>query len=105
MNLIFNSDIVNLLLNTFFFFFFFLFLFCSLECFNYEWVVVVWNSTSCLGPNEIRSFVFLVLFKDGRCRVSPRFNLFVSDVNQRMKDVAWVQDFLARPLLTSSASC
>ena len=66
---------------------------------------MVWNSTSCLGPNEIRSFVFLVLFKDERCRVSPRFNLFVSDVNQGMKDVAWVQDFLAWPLLTSSASC
>ena len=25
---------------------------------------------------------FLVLFKGGRCRVRPRFRLFVSDVNQ-----------------------
>ena len=25
---------------------------------------------------------FLVLFKGGGCRVSPRFHLFVSDVNQ-----------------------
>ena len=105
MNLIFNSDIVNLLLNTFSFFFFFFFFFGSLECFYYEWVVVVWNSKSCLGPNEIRSFVFLVLFKNGGCRVSPRFNIFVSDVNQGIKDVAWVQDFLAWPVLTSSASC
>ena len=27
-------------------------------------------------------FVFLVLFKDEGCRVSSRFHLFVSDVNQ-----------------------
>ena len=25
---------------------------------------------------------FLVLFKGGRCRVSQRFHLFISDVNQ-----------------------
>ena len=32
---------------------------------------------------EIASFVFLVLFKDvGGRRVSPRFHLFISDINQ-----------------------
>ena len=32
---------------------------------------------------EIASFVFLVLFKDvGGRRVSPRFYLFISDINQ-----------------------
>ena len=37
---------------------------------------------SCLGHAEITSFEFLVLFKDKGCKESPRFNLFVSDVNQ-----------------------
>ena len=46
------------------------------------WVVVACSKKSCLGPAEIASFVFLVLFKDGKRRVSPRFPLFVSDVNQ-----------------------
>ena len=32
----------------------------------------------CLGPAEITSF----LFKDGGPSFSPRFHLFVSDVNQ-----------------------
>ena len=54
--------------------------------------VVVWSS---LGPSEITSFVFLVLFKDGGFRVSPRCHLFVSNVNQGIKDVRWVQYFLA----------
>ena len=44
---------------------------------------------------EITSFVFLVLFKDGGCRVSPRFHFFVSDVNQGNQEAGWVQDFLA----------
>ena len=30
---------------------------------------------------------FLVLFEGGGCRVSPRFHLFVSDVNQENKEV------------------
>ena len=38
---------------------------------------------------------FLVLFKGGDCRVSPRFHLFVSDVNQGNGGAGWVQDFLA----------
>ena len=29
--------------------------------------------------------------------MSPRFYLFVSDVNQGNKGVGWIQDFLARP--------
>ena len=44
--------------------------------------VVAWSRKSYLGPDEITSFVCLVLFKDGGRRVSPRINFFVSDVNQ-----------------------
>ena len=57
-------------------------------------MVLVWSRKSCLGPAEIASFVFLVLFKDGEHKVSPRFHIFVSDVNQGNKEVGWVQDFL-----------
>ena len=42
----------------------------------------MWCRKSSLGLAEISSFVFLVLFKDGGRRVSPRFHLFVSDVDQ-----------------------
>ena len=38
---------------------------------------------------------FLVLFKGGRCRVSQRFHLFISDVNQWYRGAEWVQDVLA----------
>ena len=48
-------------------------------------MVVVWSRKSCLGPAGIPSSVFLVLFKDEGCRVSRRFHLFVSDVNQQVK--------------------
>ena len=34
-----------------------------------------------LGLAEIASFVFLVLFKDGGCKVVQDFIFFVSDVN------------------------
>ena len=37
---------------------------------------------------------YLVLFKDGRRKIIPRFHL-VSNVNQGNKRVGWVQDFLA----------
>ena len=40
---------------------------------------------------------YLVLFKDGGHEMSPRFHLFVSNVNQGNKGVGWVQDFLAWP--------
>ena len=46
------------------------------------WVVVPWTRKCCLGPADIASFLFLLLFKDGERRVSPRFHPFVSDVNQ-----------------------
>ena len=49
---------------------------------------------SCLEPTEVASFVFLVLLKDGGPSVSPRFPLFVSDVNQGNKEAVRVQDFL-----------
>ena len=38
---------------------------------------------------------FLVLFKHAGCKLSPRFHLFVSDVNQGSEEAAWVQDFHA----------
>ena len=38
-----------------------------------------------LGQAEIASFVSLVLFKNAGRKVSPRFHLFVSDVNQGNK--------------------
>ena len=40
---------------------------------------------------------YLILFKDGEHKMSPRFLLFVSNVNQRNEGVEWVQDFLAWP--------
>ena len=44
--------------------------------------MVACSKKSYLGPVDIASFVFLVSFKDCGRRVSPRFHLFVSDVNQ-----------------------
>ena len=58
---------------------------------------MAWSRKSCLWLAEIASFVFLVLFKDGGHRVSPRFRRFVSDVNQGNEYAEWVQDFLAWP--------
>ena len=43
--------------------------------------MLVWSSKSCLGLPEIASFVFLVLFKDGRRMLTPRFHLFVPEVS------------------------
>ena len=40
-------------------------------------MVVAWSIKSYLGPAEIVSLVFLVLFNDGGRRVSSRFHLFV----------------------------
>ena len=40
-----------------------------------------------MGPTEIASFVFLIVFKDGGCRVSLRFHLLVSDANLGNKEV------------------
>ena len=37
---------------------------------------------------------YLVLFKGGGHKMSPRFHLLVFDVNQGNKGVGWVQDFL-----------
>ena len=42
----------------------------------------MWSRKSCLGLAKIASFVSLILFKDGGRKVSPRFQLFISDVNQ-----------------------
>ena len=56
-------------------------------------MLVTWSRKSCLA--EMASLVFLVLFKDGGCRVNPRFYLFISDVNQGSKEAGWVQDITA----------
>ena len=54
-----------------------------------RWMVVAWSRDSCLGPTEITTLVFLVLFKDGGPSVShPRLHLFVSDINQGNKEAA-----------------
>ena len=45
---------------------------------------------SCLGPDKIASSVFLALFQNGGHRVSPRFQLFVSNVNQEKEEAVWV---------------
>ena len=40
---------------------------------------------------------YLVLFNGGGHKTSPRFHLFVSDVNLGNERVGFVQDFLAWP--------
>ena len=50
-------------------------------------VLVAWSIKSCLGPAEIASFVSLVLFKNVGRKVSSRFHLFVSDVDQGNKNL------------------
>ena len=51
-------------------------------------MMLVWSRKSCLGLPEIASFVFLVLFKDDTHMLTPRFHLFVSEVNQGNKDAS-----------------
>ena len=55
------------------------------------WVVVAWSRRSCLGPVDIASFVFLVIFIDWGHRMSPKFHLLISNVNQGNKETGWVQ--------------
>ena len=45
------------------------------------WMVVTWSRKSSLAPAKIAFFVCLVLLKDEGRKVSPRFHLFVSDIN------------------------
>ena len=47
------------------------------------WVVLVWSRKSYLGPAEIASCAFLVLFKDEGRKVSLKCHLYVFDKNQR----------------------
>ena len=49
-------------------------------------MVLVWSREFWLGPAEVASFVFLVLFKDGGCRVTPRFHLFVYEVKDTYRE-------------------
>ena len=64
--------------------------FCCLQYFNCRWWVVAWTKKSFLGPAVTAFFVFQVLFKDEWRRVSRRFHLFVSDINQGKKEARWV---------------
>ena len=76
---------------------------------------MIWSKTSYFGLSEIASLVFLFLFKDGERRVSRKFHLFVSDVNQWSENVnQWseagfkisLHDSRGREiLLRSSVSC
>ena len=80
-NVLFNVDIVNLLLKnnggeTSFYYF------CSLENSNCRGLVVVaWGRKSYLRQAEISSFTYLLQFKYRERRVSLRLHLFVSDVD------------------------
>ena len=51
------------------------------------WVVVGWSRKSCLEPAEISFFCVPGLIQDGGRRVSLRFCLFISDLNQGNKDI------------------
>ena len=66
-------------------------------------MVVVWSRKSCLGPAGIPSSVFLVLFKDEGCRVSRRFHLFVSNVNQQVKVKIFLHDPRDRKIFLKSS--
>ena len=57
--------------------------------FNSESVNYLLKTT---GRETNASFVCLVLFKDRGRRVSPRFYLFVSDINQWNEEAGGVQD-------------
>ena len=70
------------------------------------WRVMRWQGWKCVkvvrwqggkGESVVRQEGgrYLVLCKGGGHRMSPRFYLFVSDVNQENKGAGWVQDFLA----------
>ena len=54
--------------------------------------VVRWQGGRMMSPKDGR---YLVLFKGGGHKMSSRFRLFVSDVNQRNEGVRWAQNFLA----------
>ena len=59
------------------------------------WSALIVTWLSCIGPAKIAPFLFLVLLKDGERRVSPRFHLFFSVVNQGNEKMQCVQAFLA----------
>ena len=47
-----------------------------------------WSRKLYSGPDEIPSFSsWFFLFKNERCRMSPRFHLFISDVNEGNDEV------------------
>ena len=55
----------------------------------------MWSKKSCLGPAEIASFLFLVLFKNGGCRVTQGF-MFLFLMLIKGTEAGWVQNFLVR---------
>ena len=58
-------------------------LFCSWSILSAgRWVVLAWSRKFYLGPAEIASRVFLVLFKYEGHKVSPKCYLYVFDLNQ-----------------------
>ena len=72
---------------------FFIFVFWIV--FIVSWLeLVVWSRKIYLIPVEIASFWFLVSFKGRGRRVSPRFNLFVSNIIQGNEERGWVEDLL-----------
>ena len=73
------------------------------------WSALIVTWLSCIGPAKIASFLFLVLFKYGERRVSPRFHLFFLMLIRGMRRRSGFKFFLHDPrdgkiLLRSSAS-
>ena len=57
--------------------------------------VVRWQGGKSGRMVRQKGWRYLVLFKDGKHKMSPRFHFFVSNVNQGNKGVGWIQGFLA----------
>ena len=72
--------------------------------------VVRWQGGKCREEVRSQSGRLMFLFNSGGHRVSPRFHLFVSDVNQKTKEQDMLKTFLrgrrdGKILLRSDASC
>ena len=69
-------------------------------------MVLARRGKSYLGPAEITFYASLISFKDG---FSPRFHLFVLDVNQGDEEVGSIQDLRdpkdGKIFLRSSGNC
>ena len=68
--------------------------------------VMRWSRKLYSGPDEIPSFSsWFFLFKDGRSRVSPRFHLYISDVNEGNDEVGEFKISLGDPKNRKMLGC